>query len=69
MGEREGNSYTTSFVAGACSTQPSTICDPTKSPNTEWLGTIVVGKYRVGMWKRGRGRMVCGLGREVDLER
>lgn len=49
-------------------TQPSPTCDPTKSPDYEQSGTIVVSKYWVGKWIRERGRRVHGLGREADLK-
>lgn len=56
--------------------QPSTTCDVTKIPGFGWLGTIMVSEYnvmvreyRVGKWKRGRGQMVHGSGREADLKR
>lgn len=29
-----------------------------KSPGSEWSGAIVVREFRVGRWKRGRGRKV-----------
>lgn len=37
-------------MTGAGTTQPSITCDPTKSPGTGQLGTIVVRECRVGMW-------------------
>lgn len=50
------------------STQPSTTRDPTKSLEFGQSDTIVGREYRVGRWKRGRGRIVTGLERGADLE-
>lgn len=61
MGGRQGNRSVPSLTARVGSTQPSATCNPTMSPGAGWLGTIVVREYRVGRWKRGRGRIVCGL--------
>lgn len=47
MGERKGNNSMPSLIAQAVTTQPSTICDPTKSPGAVQSGTIVVREYRV----------------------
>lgn len=71
MGERKGNSSTPILWLGpAVSTKTcDPTCDPTKSSDTGRLGIIVVIEYKVGRWKRGRGAMVCGLGRKADLER
>lgn len=54
-------------MAGTGSTQSSDTCDPAKSSG--WVGTAVVREYKVGMERRGRGGMVCGLEKEVSLER
>lgn len=41
----------------------------TNCPGTRQLGTTVVRDYKVGRWKRRRAGVVCGLGREGDLQR
>lgn len=47
----------------------SDTCDPAKSSGAGWVGTAVVREYRIRRGKRGRGGMVCGLGKEAGLER
>lgn len=49
-------------MTGAGTTQPSITCDPTKSPGTGQLGTIVVRECRVGMWTEEEVKWFVGDG-------
>lgn len=68
MGERKGNASIPSLMSGENSTQPSSSRDPTNSPGVGWLGTVVA-RVQGGEGEEREKQMVCGLGREVDIER